>query len=121
MQMLEHTAASSAALADELRNVVQQAEELLRALGDDSNEAVAALRERVYGAVDTAKTRLSDLEQEAHNATQRAAVAIENYVREHPWTTVGIAVGVGLLLGALLLRRSAKPDASDDATQSTLQ
>src|SRR5688500_5862025 len=100
--MMEHTAASSAALAEELRNVVRQAEELLGAVAGDSGEAVGLLRERVYSAVDTAKTRLSALEEQAGQMTQRTAVAMENYVREHPWITVGIAVGVGLLLGALL-------------------
>ena len=109
--MMEHTAASSAALAEELRNVVRQAEELLGAVADDGNEAVSALRERVFSAVDTAKIRLSDLEEQAQNVSQRAAVAVENYVREHPWTSVGIAVGVGLLLGALLTHRSDKNDA----------
>jgi len=106
--MLEHTAASSAALADELRNVVRQAEELLGAVADDSSEAVSALRERVYSAVDTAKTRLSGLEEQAQEVTQRAASAVEKYVRENPWTTVGIAVGVGLLLGAWLSRSSGE-------------
>ena len=102
--MMEHTAASSAALAEELRNVVRQAEDLLSAVAGDSSEAVTALRERVFTAVDTAKTRLSDLEEQAEQATQRAAIALENYVRAHPWATVGIAVGVGLALGALLAR-----------------
>jgi ElaB/YqjD/DUF883 family membrane-anchored ribosome-binding protein len=103
--MLEHTAESSAALADELRNVVNQAEELLRAVGSDSNEAISALRDRVFEAVDTAKTRLSDLEQQAQRATQRVSAATETYIRENPWTTIGIAVGAGLLLGALLTHR----------------
>ena len=111
--MMEHTAASSAALAEELRNVVRQAEELLGAVAGDSSEAVSMLRERVYTAVDTAKSRLSDLEEQAEQVSQRAAVALENYVREHPWTTVGIAVGVGLLLGALLTRSTSSAPSSE--------
>lgn len=105
--MLEHTAESSAALAAELRNVVEQAEELLRAIGQDSGEAVSALRERVHEAVDTARTRLSDLEEQATGAAQSATASAETLIRENPWTTVGIAVGVGLLLGALLTRSSS--------------
>ena len=100
--MLEHTAASSEALAEELRNVVNQAEELLRAIGEDGSEAVSALRERVNEAVDTAKTRLSDLEQEAAGVAERTTSSVEQYIRDNPWTSIGIAVGTGLLLGALL-------------------
>lgn len=105
--MLENTAASSAALAEELRNVVAQAEDLLRAVGEDRNEAVSALRDRVHEAVDTAKTRLSDIEEQAAQATKRITGAAETYIRENPWTTVAIAVGAGLLLGALLTHRSS--------------
>lgn len=104
--MLENTAASSAALAAELRNVVDQAEELLRAIGEDGSEAVSALRGRVHEAVDAAKSRLSDLEEQAAGVTKQAASAAEQFIRENPWATVGLAVGVGLLLGALLTRSS---------------
>lgn len=99
--MMENTAASSAALAEELRNVVRQAEELLRAIGTDKDEAVEVLRERVHSAVDTAKTRLADIEQQAQLASQRASIAAEAYVRDRPWTVVGGSLAVGLLLGSL--------------------
>lgn len=113
--MLEHTAESSAALAEELRNVVNQAEELLRAVSEDSNETISALRERVYGAVDNAKTRLADLEQEAQRAGQRVANAAESYIREHPWITVGAAVGLGLLIGTLVAGgRAGSDELSED-------
>jgi ElaB/YqjD/DUF883 family membrane-anchored ribosome-binding protein len=102
--MMENTAASSAALAEELRNVVRQAEDLLRAIGTDKDAAVEALRERVYTAVDTAKTRLADMERQAQMASQRAAVATEAWVRERPWTVVGGTLAAGLILGALFTR-----------------
>ena len=59
--MMERTAERSAALADELRNVVTQAEALLQALSEDKNEAIGVLRERVKGSVATAKARLAEL------------------------------------------------------------
>jgi ElaB/YqjD/DUF883 family membrane-anchored ribosome-binding protein len=103
--MLENTTASGAALADELRNVVSQAEELLRAMGDDGDAAMAALRERVHASLDTARLRLEDLESEAGRMTQQAAEAAGAYVRENPWTAVAIGAGLGLLLGGLLIGR----------------
>jgi ElaB/YqjD/DUF883 family membrane-anchored ribosome-binding protein len=103
--MLENTTASGAALADELRNVVSQAEELLRAMGDDGDAAMAALRERVHASIDTARLRLEDLEHEAGRMTQQATAAAETYVRENPWTAVAIGAGLGLLLGGLLVGR----------------
>jgi ElaB/YqjD/DUF883 family membrane-anchored ribosome-binding protein len=102
--MMERTAERGAALVDELRNVVTQAEALLEAIGQDKDEALKALRERVSGAVGAAKARLSDLEQQAGVVAQRASVAAEAYTRENPWTVVGGAVALGLILGALFTR-----------------
>jgi ElaB/YqjD/DUF883 family membrane-anchored ribosome-binding protein len=99
--MMENTVASSAALAEQLRNVVRQAEELLRALGTDKDAAVEALKARVHTTVDTAKVRLAEIEQQAQLASQRASVATEAYVRERPWTVIGGAVAFGLVLGSL--------------------
>jgi len=102
--MMERTAERGAALVDELRNVVIQAEALLEAVGADKDEALTALRERVYSAVDAAKARLADVEKQASMVAQRASVAAEAYTRENPWTVIGGATAFGLLLGAWFTR-----------------
>ena len=111
--MMERTAERGAALVDELRNVVVQAEALLEAIGQDKDEALSALRERVYSAVDSAKARLAGLEQQASVVAQRASVAAEAYTRENPWTVVGGAVAFGLVLGALFTRALSSDDGDE--------
>jgi ElaB/YqjD/DUF883 family membrane-anchored ribosome-binding protein len=108
--MMERTAERSAALAAELRNVVTQAEALLQALSEDKNEAIGVLRERVKGAVGTAKARLDDAEQQAQVIAQRASIAAEAYVRENPWTVIGGAVATGLVLGAAFVASLSSRD-----------
>jgi ElaB/YqjD/DUF883 family membrane-anchored ribosome-binding protein len=98
--MMERTTAESAAMAAELRNVVTQAEALLQAIAEDKNEAVGVLRERVRGAIDVAKTRLSEAETQATAMARKASVATQAYVRENPWTVAGGALATGLVLGA---------------------
>lgn len=100
--MLERTAAQSAALAEELRNVVRQAEKLVMALGEDREEALTELREHVSVAVAEAKKRLSDFEEQARRFKDTAGAAVDGYVRENPWTVVGISAALGLLLGSWL-------------------
>jgi ElaB/YqjD/DUF883 family membrane-anchored ribosome-binding protein len=100
--MLERTAAQSAALAEELRNVVRQAEKLLVALGEDREEALVELREHVTVAVAEAKKRLADFEEQARRFKDTAGAAMDVYVRENPWTAVGVGAALGLLLGAWL-------------------
>lgn len=111
--MMERTAERSAALAEELRNVVMQAEALLQAIAQDKDEAVEVLRDRVQGAVSTAKTRLADVEKQAAEVAQRASVATQAFVRENPWTVIGGAIATGLVLGAAFIGSLRSPDLDD--------
>jgi len=100
--MLERTAAQSAALAEELRNVVRQAEKLVKALAEDSEDALIELREHVTVADDEAKKRQAEFEEKARRFKDTAGAAVDVYVRENPWTAVGISAALGLILGSWL-------------------
>ena len=105
---MERTAASSAALANELRIVLQQVEELIHAIGDDRDDALKTIRNRVNDAVGTAKYRLADIEKRAQVGARRARTAVRAYARENPWTTLSIGAAAGLLLGAILVPRGSR-------------
>jgi len=114
--MMERTAERGAALVDELRNVVIQAEALLQAIASDKDEAIVLLRDRVSGAVSAAKARIAELEAQATVVAQRASIATEAYVRGNPWTVLGSAAAIGLILGAAFTRSLASsPDGSASA------
>ena len=98
--MLERTAAQSAALAEELRNVVRQAERLVLAIGEDREAALSELRERLSVAVTEAKQRLADFEKQARRFKDNAGAAVDAFVQENPWTAVGIGAALGLILGS---------------------
>jgi ElaB protein len=105
--MMERTAASSAALANELRIVLQQVEELVHAIGDDRDDALKAIRNRVNDTLGTAKDRLADIEKRAQLGARRARTAVRAYARDNPWTTLSIGAAVGLVLGAILMPRGS--------------
>lgn len=100
--MLERTAAQSAALAEELRNVMRQAEKLVVALSEDREEALVELRDRVTVALAEAKKRLAEFEEQARRFKDTAGAAMDGYVRENPWTAVGVGAALGLILGSWL-------------------
>ena len=52
-----------------------------------------------------ARVRVTQVEDEALRRAREVADATEEYVRDNPWQSVGIAAGVGLLIGLLLSRR----------------
>jgi ElaB/YqjD/DUF883 family membrane-anchored ribosome-binding protein len=112
--MMERTAERGAALVDELRNVVVQAEALLQAMNADKDEALRELRDRVATSIDVAKARLADLENQASAMAQRASIAAEAYTRENPWTVVGGAAALGLICGALFAQSLGRDSESDD-------
>ena len=91
-------------LMQDLRMVVADAEELLRATASQAGEKVSAARERIQGHLDAAKERLEDAEAMMIEKTKAAALATDEYVHDNPWRAVGIAAGVGLVVGMLIAR-----------------
>ena len=92
-------------ILDDLRRVVDDAESLLRETSGLVGERAAEVRERAADSVRAARERLSGLEEELLDRARDAARDTEHYVRRNPWQAVGIAAGVGLLLGVLISRR----------------
>jgi ElaB/YqjD/DUF883 family membrane-anchored ribosome-binding protein len=96
---------SSESLFEELRAVVRDAEALLRATSAQSGEKLQEARARAEESLRAAKARMSDLQESTLRQARAATDATENYVRENPWQALGIAAGVGVLIGLLVSRR----------------
>lgn len=91
-------------LMQDLRVVVSDAEELLRATAGQAGEKVAAARERIQENLAAAKARMIAAEEAVIAKTKQAAKATDEYVHENPWKAVGIAAGAGLIIGMLIAR-----------------
>lgn len=91
-------------LMQDLRVVVADAEELLRATAGQAGDKAAAARERIQESLVNAKERLVAAEEAVLERTKEAAKATDEYVHENPWRAVGIAAGVGLIIGMLISR-----------------
>jgi len=91
-------------LMQDLRVVVADAEELLRATAGQAGEKVSAARERIQESLSAAKERLAVMQESLVAKTKQAAKATDEYVHENPWKSVGIAAGVGLVVGMLISR-----------------
>jgi ElaB/YqjD/DUF883 family membrane-anchored ribosome-binding protein len=91
-------------LVSDLRALIGDAEELLKATANQAGEQVAALRKRIEESLREGKETLADAEEIFLDTTKDAAEAASTYIQKNPWSAVGIAAGVGLILG-LLIRR----------------
>ncbi len=91
-------------LMRDMRLVVSDAEELLRATAGQAGEKVTAARERIQANLAVAKEQLADAQNAAIEKTKYAAKMTDDYVHENPWRAMGVAAGVGLIVGLLISR-----------------
>lgn len=101
----EQSVASQEKLVSDMKAVITDAEEILHATADQAGEKIAGLRARIQERLHAARKRLADAEAVLVAKTKVAAQATDAYVHENPWKSVGIAAGVGFLVGFILGRR----------------
>jgi len=89
-------------LRNDLRAVARDAESLLRATADVTGDRVNEIRSRTEETVRRAYDHLNDRRT---RAKARGMVRdADIYVRDHSWAAIGVAVGLGVLLGTLIHR-----------------
>ncbi len=88
-------------LAADLKAVMRDAEELLNLTASLADEKISEVRTRLAAAMASAQASCRRLE----DSTVLAAKATDRVIREHPYQSVGLAFGLGLLMGVLLGRR----------------
>ena len=92
-------------LMADLRAVIADAEELLKATTGVTGDRIASVRARAEDTLKSARQRLTELEDSMATQAKEAVRTADKYAREHPWGTAGIAAVAGLLLGVLISRR----------------
>jgi ElaB/YqjD/DUF883 family membrane-anchored ribosome-binding protein len=92
-------------LVADLKVVVADAEELLRASAGQAGEKIAVARERIQASLAAARVKLSDAERVLLEHSKQTARATDEFVHDQPWKAVGIAAGIGLVIGLLIGRR----------------
>jgi ElaB/YqjD/DUF883 family membrane-anchored ribosome-binding protein len=96
---------TTAKLKDDLAAVMRDAEALIKASADQGGEKVNEARAKIRESIEAAKARVREAERAARQHGEDAVHATEDYARRNPWQAMGIAAGVGLVIGVLLARR----------------
>src|SRR5262249_49928090 len=89
-------------LVDDMKAVMSDAEERLRAAAGATGEKIGAIRARAEETLKAARRKLATLDDVVIDQAREAARSADHYVREHPWGAVGIAAVAGLVLGVLI-------------------
>lgn len=91
-------------LMDDLRLVVADAEELLRATANQAGEGAAVARARIQENLQAVKGRLDSAQDVLIERTLDAAKDADRYVRDNPWQAVGVSACIGAIVGMLISR-----------------
>jgi ElaB/YqjD/DUF883 family membrane-anchored ribosome-binding protein len=100
--MKKHTQA----IVNDMGTLVEDARGLMAATADVAGEKVSEARKRLAAALDSAKEIAGRVRDKAVEGAQAA----DETVRECPYQAIGIALGVGALIGYLVARRRSRSD-----------
>ena len=103
--MNDTTLAQKDKLMADLRQVISDAEDLLRLGAEQTGTGASEWRAKVEDRITQAKYKLADLQDSAIERAKAAGHAADDYVHDHPWKAIGAAAGVGLIIGLLIGRR----------------
>ena len=103
--MVTDSAVTKEKLMQDVKLVISDTEELLRATASQAGEKVSAAREKVQESLHRAKVKLAETEDVLIDKGKQAAKVTDEYVHDNPWRAVGIAAGIGLVVGLLIGRR----------------
>lgn len=92
-------------LVNDLRTLVQDSEDLVKATSEELGEKTQEARKRVSQALDQAKQSCNELEDRAWTRAKQKGKEADEYIHQHPYGTMGTAFGIGVLLGLLLNRK----------------
>ena len=92
------------AVTNDIGQLAEDARALMAATADVAGEKVGEARKRLAAALERAKQIAANVRDKA----VAGAKATDEAVHEHPYQAIGIALGVGAVLGYLIARRCSR-------------
>ncbi len=93
------------ALVKNAKNIVGDADDLLKQVANSTAEEFAAARTKIETSLVDVRSRLHDARIASTVKVCRAADATQVFIRENPWKLIGIAAAAALAIGMLANRR----------------
>lgn len=90
---------------EDLKQVINDAEQLTKETAGDLNGRAKEVRDQLAVRIKDAKAQLEELETNVRAKAIEGAKETDKVIREHPYETLGVAFGIGLLAGVLLNRK----------------
>ncbi len=96
---------NSESLIGDFKALMADAEDLIKATASHEDGPLSAIRSKALDALNNAKDSLSAAEGTLTEKAKEVAEGADEFVHRNPWEAVGVAAGLGLLIGLFIRRR----------------
>jgi len=100
-----NTDASRDKLITDVKTLMADADDIVKAMASATGEKATELGEKLRIKLRSAKEKMGDVQEVVADRAKAAARATDDFVHDNPWKAIGIAAGVGFLLGLLVNRK----------------
>jgi len=95
----QRSAATKGFAGEELRAFLVDVEELVKKVANISDADIARVRVKVANALSDMRRVAGETAEDLRDRARVAVDATNDYVRDRPWTAIGVAAAIGLLVG----------------------
>lgn len=97
--------AQSDKLLSDMKILLSDTEELVRATAAQTGDKVTDIRSRLQQAMNNLKPQLVRMETAVLEKSKATAAVTDQYIHENPWLAIGVSAGLGVVIGLLIGRR----------------
>jgi ElaB/YqjD/DUF883 family membrane-anchored ribosome-binding protein len=101
----EEAQINSESLIGDFKALMADAEDLIKATASHEDGPLSAIRSKALDTLNNAKESLSSVEGTLTEKAKVVAEGADEFVHRNPWESIGVAAGLGLLIGLLIRRR----------------
>jgi ElaB/YqjD/DUF883 family membrane-anchored ribosome-binding protein len=101
----EEVQINSENLIGDFKALMADAEELIKATAGHEDGSLGVIRSKALDTLNNAKESLSSVEGTMTDKAKVVAERTDEFVHRNPWEAIGVAAGLGLLIGLLIGRR----------------
>ena len=92
-------------LIGDFKALMADAEDLIKATASHEDGPLSSIRSKALDTLNNAKETLSSVEGTLTEKAKVVAEGADEFVHRNPWEAVGVAAGLGLLIGLFIRRR----------------
>jgi ElaB/YqjD/DUF883 family membrane-anchored ribosome-binding protein len=100
-----HSRVARERVLGDLKTLARDAEDLLKATAGDVSDKGKELRSRLAVTLEKAKATCAEVQDQTVASAKAAARKADTVIRHHPYESIGVAFGIGLLIGVLVARK----------------